>query len=74
MKRHPFDPFAFVSGVLFVGLALFVLSGGTLADMTGVWAVAIPAMVLASLIVLSAGRRLVARDRPASDDEQPDPD
>ena len=61
MTRHRFDPLAFVFGGLFVGLALFVLLGGSLGDATAVWVLAIPAMVIASLIVLYAGRQLFER-------------
>jgi hypothetical protein len=58
LTRHRFDPLAFVFGALFVGFALFVLLGNSLADASAVWIVAIPAMVIASLIVLYAGRQL----------------
>lgn len=62
MRRHAFDPFSFVFGVLFAFLSLFVLFGGSLADLGGMWAWAIPAMVVGTLIVLHAGRRLLDRD------------
>ena len=29
MKRHPFDPFAFVAGSLFVGLGIWFLAAGS---------------------------------------------
>ena len=60
MKRHAFDPVAFVFGALFVFLSVFVLLGGSLGDLAGVWAWTIPAMVVGSLIVLYAGRRLLS--------------
>jgi membrane protein implicated in regulation of membrane protease activity len=61
VTRHRFDPVAFVFGGLFLGLALFVLIGGSLGEATAVWVLAIPAMVIASLIVLYAGRQLFER-------------
>ena len=74
MTRHRFDPMAFVFGALFVGLALFVLLGGSLADATAVWVLAIPAMVIASLIVLYAGRQLFERRTDEAEDLPTDPD
>lgn len=68
MKRHAFDPLAFVFGALFVSLSLFVLLGGSLDDFAGVWAWTIPAMVIGALIVLYAGRRLL---RPADAEDEP---
>jgi membrane protein implicated in regulation of membrane protease activity len=59
MKRHAFDPSSFVFGVTFVALAMYVLLGHSLSEIPSMWAVALPALVVASLLVLYAGRRLL---------------
>jgi len=67
VRRHRFDPFAFVFGAAFVFLAVFVLTGNSLGDLRGLWAVAIPSAVVALLIVLYAARQVFTH-RPASDE------
>ena len=59
MKRHRFDPFSFVFGLLFAFVAVFVLMGNTLADLYPVWMWTLPVMTIGLLVVLYAGRRLV---------------
>jgi hypothetical protein len=75
VRRHRFDPFAFVIGALFVFLALFVLTGNSLGDLRGLWIVAIPAVVAALLMVLYAARamrsRMTTEQRSAEDDVTP---
>jgi membrane protein implicated in regulation of membrane protease activity len=61
MKRHRFDPFSFVFGVALVALGLYVVLAGSLAEIPSAWAVAIPTLVVATLLVLYAGRRLFDR-------------
>ncbi len=60
MKRHAFDPFSFVFGLLFAFLAVFVLSGNNLADLYPLWVWTLPAMVVGLLVILYGVRRLVA--------------
>jgi hypothetical protein len=67
VRRHRFDPFAFVFGAAFVFLAVFVLTGNSLGDLRGLWAVAIPSAVVALLIVLYAARQVFTH-RPGSDE------
>lgn len=59
MKRHEFDPISFVFGLLFAFLAVFVLTGNTLADLWPTWALTLPAMTVGLLVVLYAVRRLL---------------
>jgi hypothetical protein len=59
VKRHAFDPVSFVFGLLFAFLAVFVLSGNTLADLWPVWAWTLPMMVVGLLVVLYGVRRLL---------------
>ncbi|MGH2673785.1 MAG: hypothetical protein ACRDHC_12485 [Actinomycetota bacterium] len=60
MKRHGFDPVSFVFGLLFAFLAVFVLSGNTLADLYPLWNWTLPAMAAGLLVLLYGVRRLVA--------------
>lgn len=60
MKRHAFDPVSFVSGLLLAFLAVFVMSGNTLADLYPLWVWTLPAMAVGLLVVLYGVRRLVA--------------
>ena len=59
MKRHAFDPVSFVFGLLFAFLAVFVLSGNTLADLYPLWVWTLPAMAVGLLVVLYGVLRLV---------------
>ena len=59
MKRHAFDPVSFVFGLLFAFLAVFVLTGNTLADLYPLWVWTLPAMAVGLLVVLYGVRRLV---------------
>jgi len=59
VKRHAFDPISLVFGLLFAFLAVFVLTGNTLADLWPTWALTLPAMVVGLLVVLYAVRRLL---------------
>lgn len=59
MKRHAFDPVSFVFGLLFAFLAVFVLSGNTLADLSPRWVWTLPAIAVGLLVVLYGVRRLV---------------
>jgi hypothetical protein len=60
MKRHAFDPVSLVFGLLFAFLAVFVLSGNTLADLYPLWVWTLPAMGAGLLVLLYGVRRLVA--------------
>jgi hypothetical protein len=60
VKRHAFDPVSFVFGLLFAFLAVFVLSGNTLADLYPLWVWTLPVMALGLLVVLYGVRRLGA--------------
>ena len=75
MKRHAFDPFSLVFGLLFAFLAVFVLSGNNLADLYPLWVWTLPAMALGLLVVLYGVRRLLPSgaepDRAEPDDEAP---
>jgi hypothetical protein len=68
VKRHAFDPISFVFGLLFAFLAVFVLSGSTLADLYPLWVWTLPAMAVGLLVVLYGARRLMA---PASQVAEP---
>jgi hypothetical protein len=59
VKRHVFDPVAFVFGLLFAFLAVFVLMGNTLADLWPLWVWTLPSMTVGLLIVLYGVRRVV---------------
>jgi hypothetical protein len=70
MRRHAFEPFSFVAGLLFVVLALFFLSGErTAGDLSAAWIW--PVLILAPglLLVLHALGRMT-RSRGA---EEPTP-
>lgn len=67
MKRHAFDPVSFVFGLLFAFLAVFVMSGNTLADLYPLWIWTLPAMSVGLLVVLYGVRRLA----PAPDESPP---
>jgi hypothetical protein len=60
VRRHAFDPISFVFGLLFAFLAVFVLSGNTLADLYPLWVWTLPAMAVGLLVVLYGVRRLMA--------------
>lgn len=64
MKRHAFDPVSFVFGLLFAFVAVFVLSGNTLANLYPLWVWTLPAMTVGLLVVLYGLRRLL---QPTSD-------
>ena len=51
MKRHPFDPFAFVAGSLFVGLGIWFLAAGSdvLDNAHWVWPALLVALGVAGL-------------------------
>lgn len=59
MRWHAFDPVSFVFGLLFAFLAVFVMSGNTLADLYPLWVWTLPAMAVGLLVVLYGVRRLV---------------
>jgi hypothetical protein len=72
VKRHAFDPISFVFGLLFVFVALFVLSGNSLADLYPLWVWTLPAMAVGLLAVLYGVRRAIgsaAPDPTSSEDE-----
>jgi hypothetical protein len=60
MKRHAFDPVSSVFGLLFAFLAVFVLSGNTLANLYPLWVWTLPAMAIGLLVVLYGVRRLLS--------------
>ncbi len=76
MKRHRFDPFSLVAGLLFGFLALFFLTGDhTTNDLAWPWAAVIPLVAIGLLVVLYGLRRALARE-PATDPEpelEPEP-
>jgi hypothetical protein len=59
VKRHAFDPVSFVFGLLFAFLALFVLTGNSLADLSPLWVWTLPATAVGLLVVLYGVRRLL---------------
>lgn len=72
MKQHSFDPFAFVFGLLFVGVGLpLLLSDSGFSAFKGRWT--LPAfLILAGAVVLATTQRRVARSEsvmPPSDDD-----
>lgn len=66
MRRHRFDPFSFVFGGLFVGLSLFVLLGGSLGDLGGMWSWIVPTLVVGALVVGYAVRAAVSHPATAT--------
>ena len=76
MKRHRFDPFSLVAGLLFGFLALFFLTGvHTTNDLAWPWSAVIPLVAIGLLVVLYGLRRALAREpgsEPATDPE-PEP-
>ena len=74
MRRHRFDPFSFVFGVTFVAVALYILLGGSLAEIPSAWAIAIPTLIVATLLVLYAGRQLFSRGPTPGVEAEDDPD
>ena len=64
MKRHAFDPISFVFGLLFAFVAVFVLSGNTLADLYPLWVWTLPAMAAGLLVVLYGVRRAIGPTAP----------
>ena len=67
MKRHRFDPFSLVAGLLFGFLALFFLTGDhSTNDLAWPWAAVIPLVAIGLLVVLYGLRRAFARE-PATD-------
>lgn len=75
MRRHAFDPVSFVFGLLFAFIAVFVLTGNTLADLYPLWVWTLPAMALGLLVVLYGVRRLVSPVTGSGVDvNEPEPD
>jgi len=69
MKRHRFDPFSLVAGLLFGFIALFFLTGDhTTNDLAWPWAAVIPLVAVGLLVVLYGLRRALASE-PATDYE-----
>lgn len=65
MKRHAFDPISFVLGLAFAGLGLFFLVGDrSVADIGWEWLWPIPVVVIGTLFVISAARRLLPEREP----------
>lgn len=60
MRRHGFDPFSLVAGLLFGFLALFFLTDHTTSDLAWPWAAVIPLVAVGALIVLYGLRRAFA--------------
>ena len=71
MKRHAFDPISFVFGLVFAFLAVFVLSGSTLADLYPLWVWTLPAMAVGLLVVLYGVRRLLPPKSPVGEPAAP---
>jgi len=67
MKRHELDPISLVFGLTFGFVALFVLMGNSVADLSPVWAWTLPAVAIGLLLVLYGARRAWRRD------EEPEP-
>jgi cytochrome c-type biogenesis protein CcmH/NrfF len=62
MKRHEFDPTSLVLGLAFAALGLFFLLGDrTAADIGWKWMWPVPLVLLGSLFVISATRRVMAQ-------------
>jgi hypothetical protein len=74
VKRHAFDPFSFVFGLLFAFLAVFVLSGNNLADLYPLWVWTLPVMAVGLLVILYGVRRLVSSAELPPSEEDPTTD
>lgn len=62
MRRHPFDPWSFVAGALFLAIALAFLPGHrSVADVSPAWFWTLPLLGLGLLVVLTGIRRAVVR-------------
>lgn len=57
MRRHELDPISLVFGLAFGLLALFVLTGNSVADLSPVWGWTLPAAAIGLLLVLYGARR-----------------
>lgn len=67
MKRHDFDPFSFVFGLVFAGLGLYFLFGnGTIADIGPTWIWPFPVLLVGLTVVMYAVRRM-RHEHPAPD-------
>jgi membrane protein implicated in regulation of membrane protease activity len=62
VRRHELDPISLVFGLAFGFLALFVLMGNSVADLSPVWAWTLPAVAIGLLLVLYGARRAWRRD------------
>ncbi len=62
MQRHPFDPFSFIAGVIFVGLGLASLWGADLGLAEMRWALPIVLIVLGMALLLPLGRTMRDHD------------
>jgi hypothetical protein len=62
VRRHELDPISLVFGLAFGFLALFVLTGNSVADLSPVWAWTLPAVAIGLLLVLYGARRAWRRD------------
>lgn len=67
MKRHELDPISLVFGLAFGFLALFVLTGNSVAELSPGWAWTLPAVAIGLLLVLYGARRAWRRE------EEPEP-
>jgi hypothetical protein len=76
MKRHDFDPASFVSGMLFVVLALFFLFGErTVADLGARWIWPVVILTPGLLMVLYGVRRALrpaVEGTPRPEEESPE--
>lgn len=57
MRRHELDPISLVFGLAFGLLALFVLTGNSVADLSPVWGWTLPSVAIGLLLVLYGARR-----------------
>jgi membrane protein implicated in regulation of membrane protease activity len=62
VRRHELDPISLVFGLAFGFMALFVLTGNSVADLSPVWAWTLPAVAIGLLLVLYGARRAWRRD------------
>lgn len=63
MKRHPFDPFSFVFGIMFAGLGGLLLNSEIdIAALSGRWLFALP-LLFAGMLFVALGLNRVRRSQ-----------
>jgi hypothetical protein len=73
VKRHDFDPFSFVFGLVLAGLGLYFLFGnGTAADIGPTWIWPFPVLLVGLTAVMYAVRRMRLERRRVTDPDGED--